>query len=212
MSPLQFPASTIEYYLYHWVYFPSIFPHPYSLVSLIVLFAVGLALLFKGNYSWNAIFGALGAYFGFVLGHYVATVVSIGPVPPILASIAGAVIGAILMIFLVRVALPLGISYTAYLAVQTVYPGHLITGGIVFLAVLIATLVLYKKIVIGIAGVIGAFLVWFTFINFGIPRTTAVIISAIMLGLGLFLQLNEKNESRKGKKTMKPFDQDTKWD
>jgi len=212
MSFLPFSLSSLEYYLYHWAYFPSIFPHPFSLISLLVLFTIGLALMFKGNYSWNVIFGALGAYFGFIMGHYITTVVPIAPFPSLLAYVAGAVLGAILLIFLVRVFLSLGISYLAYMAVQTLFPGHIVTGGIVLLAVFLVAFILYRKIVTGIAAVIGAFIVWFTVMNFGVPTLTAQVLAAIMFALGLFIQINGKSSSREKRKGIRPFDQDTKWE
>ncbi len=211
MTLLPFSLSKLEYYLYHWVYFPNIFPHPYSLISLIILFAIGLALMFKGNYSWNVIFGALGAYFGFIMAHYVTTLVSVTPFPDILVYVAGAVIGAVVLIFLVRVFLSLGISYLAYLAVETIFPGDMLTGAIVFLAVFVVSLIFYKKIVMGIAGVIGAFIIWFTLLNLGIASLTAQIIAAIMLLLGLFLQASEKGTGRGRRKKIQPFDQDSQW-
>lgn len=211
MISIPFSLSKLEYYLYHWLYFPSYFPHPYSLISLLVLFAIGLALVFKGNYSWNVIFGALGAYFGFIIGHYVTTLVSVQPFPEILVYVIGAVIGAIVMIFLVRVFLSLGISYLGYLAVETIIPGHPLTGAIVFLAVLIIAILSYHKIVVGIAGIIGAFSIWFVLINLGIATLSAQIIAAMMLVLGLFLQYNEKASGHGKKGKIQPYGQDSQW-
>lgn len=211
MIQIPFSLSQLEYYLYHWIYFPDLFPHPYSLISLLVLFAIGLALMFKGNYSWNIVFGALGAYFGFILGHYITTFVTVQPVPDMLVYAAGAVIGAIVLIFMVRVFLSLSISYLAYIAIATLFPGDILTGGIVFLAVFLVSILLYHRIVMGIAGVLGAFITWFVLLHLGVSSFPAQVITVIMLILGLFLQYSE-SRSRHGRDgKIQPYGQDSKW-
>ncbi len=208
MSFIPISLSQLEYYLYHWVYFPGLFPNPYSILSLIILFAIGIALIFKGNYSWKFIFAALGAYFGFIFAHYITTVVSIGGLPVDLIYIIGAVIGAVLLTFIVRVFLSLGFSYLAYLVSQTLYPNHFIAAVVVFLIVFVFTYVLYNKVVVGMAGIIGAFAIWFTFINLGIGNIIAQVIAGIMFALGIFLQITEKDR-RKGKgRGFRPVDRD----
>lgn len=207
---LAFTSLTqLEYYLYHWVYFPGLFPHPYSILSLVILFVIGIALIFKGSYSWKFIFASLGAYFGFIFAHYIATVVSVGGLPVDLIYIIGAVIGAVLLTFLVRVFLSLGFSYLAYLVTQTLFPGQFMGAVIVFILVFAVTYVLYNKIVVGIAGIIGAFAIWFTFVNLGMGNILAQLIAGILFALGLFLQMTEKSRG-KGKRTQ-PYNQDRGW-
>ncbi len=209
MSAVPVSLSGIEYYLYHWVYFPGLFPQPYSLLSLLVLFAIGIALIFKGNYSWKFIFAVLGAYFGFIFAHYVASMVSVGGLPVDLIYIIGAVVGAVLLTFLVRVFLSLGFSYLSYLVAQTLYPGHFVAAVIVFLLVFSVTYILYNKIVVGIAGVIGAFAVWFAFISMGLGNLVAQLIAGILFALGLFLQITEK--SRRRGRRMDPYEGEWGW-
>ena len=207
---MLFSLSQMKYFLYHWVSFPGLFPSSLSILTLMLLLAIGIALMFRGDYSWKAIFAILGAYFGFIFAHYISGIVGTSSFPSVLVYIIGAVIGAILMTFFVRIFLSLGFAYLSYMILQTVFPADFIVTVVIALLMFIMAYLLYNRIIIGIAGMIGAAAVWFSLISIGLPDLPAQIVAGILFVAGIYLQLSErKNAHRRGRPRY--YDQDPGW-
>lgn len=206
---MLFSLSQMKYFLYHWVSFPAFFPANLSFLTLILLLAIGIALIFKGDYSWKMIFAILGAYFGFIFAHYLSSVIGTGSFPSVLVYIIGAVIGAILMTFFVRIFLSLAFAYLSYMILQTLFANDFIVVVLAALVIFVMAYLLYNKIIIGIAGVIGAAAVWFSLISIGLPNIPAQLIAGILFAVGIYLQLSErKRMHRRGPNRYHDYDYD----
>jgi len=200
---MQLLSYILPYLDYH-KYLPS----AYSPIPLIILFLIGIALLLAGKYVWKITFALLGAYAGgmfsfmvldFLISHNVipSLTSTLSGIPVILFVAVGAIIGAIVTLFLVRLFVSAGIAYIFFL-IGGIILTNLVYAIILAIIVFVISYILYEKIIVIITGFVGMVLVWYVLVEFKVPYTIAVIIALILFIIGIYVQLYRK-KSRKRK-------------
>ncbi|MEM3811977.1 MAG: hypothetical protein QXX98_03285, partial [Thermoplasmata archaeon] len=141
----------IQSVLYHFIGYlklPGILPANLSFLYLILLLALGLALIFKGKAVWKILFGILGAYIGAVFSISIIDMIHYTKIPVLIIAAAGALLGAILLLFLVRLSLSAGFAYIAYLAVSLLSGHNFIIAIVAALIAFSVAYILYNKILV----------------------------------------------------------------
>ncbi len=191
------PNSQIESYLANLLTNNLILPSSLSYLTAVGLIFLSIALMFKGSVTWKVLFAALGAYYGYIFALYIVSYFHSAGTPVYLILLIGAVIGAILMTFFVRVALAGGFALLTYILSSTLYPQYfVISVGVAIIAFMIVYL-LYNRVTVMISGIIGAFMLWFSLLSVGLTSIEAQIVPALLFPLGLYLQITEKHHQRR---------------
>jgi len=200
---MQLLSYILPYLDYH-KYLPS----AYSAIPLIILFLIGIALLLAGKYVWKITFALLGAYAGgmfslmvldFLISHKVipSLTSTLSGIPVILFVAVGAIIGAIVTLFLVRLFVSAGIAYIFFLIGEMILT-NMVYAIILAIIVFVISYILYEKIIVFITGFVGMVLVWYVLVEYKVSYTIAVIIALILFIIGIYVQLYRK-KSRKRK-------------
>ncbi len=192
-------ALNLENYLSSLLSRNLFLPPGYSYLAVIGLVALSIAMMFKGKETWNILFIVLGAYYGYLFSLYLVSYLNIANLPVYLIFVIGAVIGAILMTFFVRIALSGGFAFFAFLIVRALYPGNTLLTFAVAIIAFILVYALYKKVTGVIAGIIGAFMLWFSLLSLGLPSLYAQIIPGVLLPVGLYLQFREVKKTKRAR-------------
>ncbi|MEM0163571.1 MAG: hypothetical protein QXV94_03470 [Thermoplasmata archaeon] len=190
----------IQSVLYHFIGYlklPGILPANLSFLYLILLLALGLALIFKGKAVWKILFGILGAYIGAVFSISIIDMIHYTKIPVLIIAAVGALLGAILLLFLVRLSLSAGFAYIAYLAVSLLSGHNFIIAIVAALIAFSVAYILYNKILVILAGLIGMGILWFVFSRFGASYSVSVLFAVIIFAIGMYLQFTEKSRFRK---------------
>ncbi|MCL4331968.1 MAG: hypothetical protein M1162_00395 [Candidatus Thermoplasmatota archaeon] len=177
-------------------------PPSYLYLTTVMISLAAIFLLFKGNTAWNLTFMAVGAYYGFVFALYITNLIHASDIPIYLIFIIGGVLGAILMKEFVRIALPGAIGILAFLVAQQAYPQSLMTdilAGVVIFGICYG---LYAKITMILAGMTGAFLLWFNLTVAGVSTYAAQAIAGLLFAAGVYLQLMERKRLREERRRM----------
>lgn len=193
-------TGQIQSYLYHFIGYlklPGILPDNLSFLYLILLLALGLALIFKGKTVWKILFGILGAYIGAVFSLSIMDMLHYTKIPVLIIAAAGAVLGAILLLFLVRLSLSAGFAYITYLVVSLLSGHNFIVAIVAALIAFSVAYILYNKIIVILAGLIGMVILWFVFLRFGASGSVSVLLAVIIFAIGMYLQFTEKSRIRK---------------
>ncbi len=193
-------TGQIQSYLYHFIGYlklPGILPDNLSFLYLILLLALGLALIFKGKTVWKILFGILGAYIGAVFSLSLMDMLHYTKIPVLIIAAAGAVLGAILLLFLVRLSLSAGFAYITYLVVSLLSGHNFIVAIVAALIAFSVAYILYNKIIVILAGLIGMVILWFVFLRFGASDSVSVLLAVIIFAIGMYLQFTEKSRIRK---------------
>jgi hypothetical protein len=176
---------------------PGILPDSLSFLYLILLLALSLALIFKGKAVWKILFGILGAYIGAVFSISLMDMIHYTKIPVLIIAAAGALLGAILLLFLVRLSLSAGFAYIAYLVVSLLSGHNFIISIVAALIAFAVAYILYNKIIIILAGLIGMVILWYVFLRFGASYSVSLLLAIIIFALGMYLQFTEKSRFRK---------------
>ncbi len=193
-------TGQIQSYLYHFIGYlklPGILPDNLSFLYLILLLALGLALIFKGKTVWKILFGILGAYIGGVFSLSIMDMLHYTKIPVLIIAAAGAVLGAIVLLFLVRLSLSAGFAYITYLVVSLLSGHNFIVAIVAALIAFSVAYILYNKIIVILAGFIGMVILWFVFLRFGVSDSVSVLLAVIIFAIGMYLQFTEKSRIRK---------------
>ncbi len=193
-------TGQIQSYLYHFIGYlklPGILPDNLSFLYLILLLALGLALIFKGKTVWKILFGILGAYIGGVFSLSIMDMLHYTKIPVLIIAAAGAVLGAIVLLFLVRLSLSAGFAYITYLVVSLLSGHNFIVAIAAALIAFSVAYILYNKIIVILAGLIGMVILWFVFLRFGVSDSVSVLLAVIIFAIGMYLQFTEKSRIRK---------------
>lgn len=190
-------SSTLESYLANLLTNNLILPSSLSYLTAVGLIALSVALMFKGSVTWKALFVALGAYYGYIFSLYLISYFNSTGTPTYLMLVVGAVIGAILMTFFVRVALAGGFALITYLLAGILYPGNIVISFGAAIVAFALVYLLYNRVTVIISGIIGAFMLWFALLSVGLSPIEAQIIPGILFPLGLYLQIIERNSHRR---------------
>lgn len=200
LSIMAITITQIESVLYHFLGYlklPGIVPDQLSFLYLVLLLALGLALVFIGKKVWKVLFAILGAYMGAVFSISFINYIHYTQIPIPIIAVIGALLGAILLLFLVRLMLSLGFAYIAYLIAESLFAHNFIVAIVAAVIVFVIAYILYKKIIIILAGLLGAVLLWFVFMRFGVSYSISVFIAVIIFAIGMYLQFTEKSRARK---------------
>jgi len=200
---MQLLSYILPYLDYH-----KYIPAAYSTIPLIILFLIGIALLLAGKYVWKITFALLGAYAGgmfslmvldFLISHNVipSLTSTLSGIPVILFVAVGAIIGAIVTLFLVRLFVSAGIAYIFFL-IGGIILTNLVYAVILAIIVFVISYILYEKIIVIITGFVGMVLVWYVLVDLKVTYTIAIIIALILFIIGIYVQLYRK-KSRKRK-------------
>jgi hypothetical protein len=173
---------------------------------LVGLLIIGIALIFRGNESWKVIFSAAGLYLGGYFTYNLINYLGYTSVPIVIAVAIGAIIGAVILTFIVRVGLSAGFALLVYLIcidviqLQKLYTlGDYYAIGAAILGFVVAY-VLYKDFVHVVAGIIGAFAVYFSLVKLGVAPFYAEIAAAAAYIAGVALQEYEKQKRKRSGK------------
>lgn len=191
-------GNTLENYLSKIISSNFAVPAALSILVMIGLMALSVALMFKGKEAWNLLFIALGAYYGYIFALFIISYFHSSGDPVYLILVIGAVIGAILMHFFVRIALAGGFAFLAFVVARDMFPS-IITALFVAVLAFIIIYVLYNRVTILISAVMGAFLLWFALLSVGLTSLEAQIIPSILFPIGIYLQMTEKSRSKNRK-------------
>lgn len=189
-------SAQLESYLSSLLTNNLVLPSSISYMAAIGLIFLSIALMFKGSVTWKILFAALGAYYGYIFALYIVSYFHSTGTPVYLILVIGAVIGAILMTFFVRVALAGGFALLAYIITVTLYPSEFVVAVMIAIASFVVVYLLYNKVTVMISGVIGAFMLWFSLLSVGLTSLEAQIVPAILFPLGLYMQISEKHYRR----------------
>ncbi len=194
--------SAVNYYVFFFFkssakYALICFSDNLSFLYLILLLALGLALIFKGKTVWKILFGILGAYIGAVFSLSIMDMLHYTKIPVLIIAAAGAVLGAILLLFLVRLSLSAGFAYITYLVVSLLSGHNFIVAIVAALIAFSVAYILYNKIIVILAGLIGMVILWFVFLRFGASGSVSVLLAVIIFAIGMYLQFTEKSRIRK---------------
>lgn len=190
-------TSTLEGYLANLLTNNLILPSSLSYLTAVGLIFLSIALMFKGSVTWKALFVALGAYYGYIFSLYIISYFNSSGTPVYLILVVGAVIGAILMTFFVRVALAGGFALLTYLITATLYPNNFIISAGVAVIAFVLVYLLYNRVTVIVSGVIGAFMLWFSLMSVGFTALEAQIVPGVLFPLGLYLQMIERRSSHR---------------
>ncbi len=171
-------------------------PTSFSYVMLVGLMFLSIALIFKGSTTWRFLFVALGAYYGYIFSSFILQYIPISNTPEYLVLLIGIVLGALVMTIFVKIALSAGFAALAFIILIGIYPAFL--AEVLVVSVLLFALVygLYSRITMVVAGVMGAFLLWFALIALGLTSLEGQIIAGILYPAGLYLQYIEKSRKK----------------
>ena len=161
---------------------------------LIILLLIGIALVYRGSESWMLIFGALGAYIGFIIALYVASLLSITNSPVYLILAIGAVMGAILMLFFVRILISASLAFAGFIALYVILGINLIIAGLLAVAIFGIAYFFNKRLIIYIAAILGAIAIWFALYNLGLSSVIAQLFAILAFISGIYIQLREKEK------------------
>lgn len=190
-------TSSLEGYLATLLTNNLILPASLSYLTVVGLAFLSIALMFKGSVTWKALFVALGAYYGYIFALYIVSYFSSTGLPVYLILVIGAVIGAVLMTFFVRVALAGGFALVTYILAGTLYTGSFVISVGVAIIAFVLVYFLYNRVTVMISGVIGAFMLWFCLLSVGLSPIEAQVVPAILFPLGLYLQIIERKNSHR---------------
>lgn len=171
---------------------PGIVPNEVSFLYLIILLALGLALVFRGKTVWKIVFAIVGAYMGAVFAISIMNSIGYTKLPEPIIALIGALIGALLLLYMVRFSITLGFAYIAYLISEYLFLHNFLVSVIVAIIVFVIAYIYYNKIIIILAGILGATLLWFAFIRLGASYSEAFLIAVILFAAGTYLQFREK--------------------
>ena len=161
---------------------------------LIILLLIGIALVYRGSESWMFIFGALGAYIGFIIALYVASLLSITNSPVYLILAIGAIMGAILMLFFVRILISASLAFAGFIALYVILGINLIIAGLLAVAIFGIAYFFNKRLIIYIAAILGAIAIWFALYNLGLSSVIAQLLAILAFISGIYIQLREKEK------------------
>jgi hypothetical protein len=184
-------------YLGYFMALLNILPPQYLYLSTIFVILIAVLLLFKGSTAWNILMICIGAYYGFVFALYISTIVNFGGLPIYLIFMIAAVIGAILFKAAARIGLSAFFAFIAFILVSSLYPGNISMEILAAIVAFGASYVLYKKVTTLLSAILGSFLLWFALITLGLGSVISQIVAGILMVGGLYLQITEKNRSRK---------------
>ncbi len=167
------------------------------------LLVIGLALIFRGNMTWKIIFTVAGLYLGGYFAYNIVHTLGLTQVPVIVAVAIGAVIGAVILTFVVRLGLSAGFGYLVYIVAIDVFHiqfyyalgGAVIGFGIAY--------ILYKDFVHVVAGIVGAFAVYYALIKLGVAPLYAESAAAFAYVVGVAVQEWEKRRKKRLRKDLK---------
>ncbi|MGC8496629.1 MAG: hypothetical protein ACP5NL_01315 [Thermoplasmata archaeon] len=203
-------TGQIQSGIYHFIGYlklPGILPDNLSFLYLILLLALGLALIFKGKAVWKLLFGILGAYIGAVFSISIMDMIHYTKIPVLIIAAAGALLGAILLLFLVRLSLSAGFAYITYLSFSILSGHNFIISIIAALIAFSVAYILYNKIIVILAGLIGMVILWFVFSRFGASYSVSVLLAVIIFAIGMYLQFTEKSRYHKNEMRKKEQEQ-----
>lgn len=167
-------------------------PAGLSYAVLLGLVFLSIALIFKGSQTWKIMFATLGAYYGYIFTSFILRYLPITGEPLYLTMLVGIVLGAVIVTFFVRIALSAGIAALGFFILFALYPADLPIILAACVIVFAITYILYNRVTMVVAGVLGAFLLWFALIVLGLTSIEAQIIAGFLYPLGLYVQMMEK--------------------
>ena len=170
------------------VYIPKNLPPAELQLIMIGMLVIGLALVMRGGLTWKLVFTAAGAYFGGYFSYNLYYYLPLTQVPVLGFVLAGALIGAAIFFFAARIGLPASSAYIAYVLLRTLtllpFSDIIIIAAVVF----IIAVILYKDLVIIIAGILGAVAIWYSLYKLGLPQLAAELISGVLFVAGVTFQ------------------------
>ncbi len=189
-------STSLENYFRNLLLNNMYLPANFSYVFLLGLMLLSVALIFMGSKTWAILFAALGAYYGYIFSSFILHYIPLANTPTYLVLLIGVVVGAVLMSVFVKIALSAGSGLLAFVILVGIYPSYL--PEILVICVMIFALIffLYKRVTLVVAGIMGAFLLWFVLIVLGLTSLEAQIVAGILYPLGLYLQLVERSRKK----------------
>ncbi len=162
---------------------------------LIILLLIGIALAYRGSESWMLIFVAFGAYVGFIIALYISSLFSITNSPVYLILAIGAVMGAILMLFFVRILISGALAFAFFMILYAVIGVNLIIAGLIGIVIFAVAYFFNKRLIIYIAAILGSMAIWFALFNMGLSNIISQLIAILIFISGIYVQLREKEKS-----------------
>ncbi len=185
-------SSQIVVYLKDLIINNLYIPAGLTYVVLMGLVLLSVALIFRGSQTWKIMFAVLGAYYGYIFTSFIIGYLPVSGEPFYLTMLVGIVLGALIVTFFVRIALSAGIAAIGFFILFAMYPSEL---PVILAACVIAfaiTYVLYNRVTMVVAGVLGAFLLWFALVILGLASIDAQIVAGLLYIVGLYVQMMEK--------------------
>ncbi|MHB8361027.1 MAG: hypothetical protein ACYDAO_05480 [Thermoplasmataceae archaeon] len=161
---------------------------------LIILLLIGIALVYRGSESWMLIFGAFGAYVGFIISLYISSLLNISNSPIYLIMAIGAVMGAILMLFFVRTIISAILGFAGFTFVYVAFGLNIIIAGLIGIVIFAVAYVFNRKLIIYIAAILGAIAIWFSLSNMGLSNILSQFIAIIAFISGIYIQTREEEK------------------
>ncbi len=189
-------STTLENYFRNLLLNNLYVPSSFSYVMLVGLMLLSVALIFKGSKTWAILFAALGAYYGYIFSSFILHYIPLANMPTYLILIIGILIGAVLMSVFVKIALSVGSGILAFIILIGVYPAYFPEVLVVSVMIFAIIYFLYKRVTMVVAGIMGAFLLWFVLIILGLTSLEAQIVAGVLYPLGLYLQLVERSRKK----------------
>lgn len=189
-------STTIENYFRNLLLNNLYVPSSLSYVIMIGLMLLSVALIFKGSKTWAVLFAVLGAYYGYIFASFILHYIPLANTPTYLVLLIGILIGAVLMSVFIKIALSAGSGILSFIILIGIYPGYLPEVLVVSVMIFAIIYFLYKRVTMVVAGIMGAFLLWFVLIILGLTSLEAQIVAGVLYTLGLYLQLVEKSRKK----------------
>lgn len=161
------------------------------------LLIIGIALIFRGNESWKVIFTAAGLYLGGYFTYNVVEFLGFTAIPIYITVAVGAILGALILTFLVRIGLSLGFGYLVYLIAIILFQLQFYYAVLAALIGFAVAYALYKEFVHVVAGVVGAFAAYYALLRLGFPILPAQITAAAMYVVGVSVEEWEKRRKKR---------------
>lgn len=172
-------------------------PASLSYLVLLGLAFLSIALIFKGSQTWKFMFAALGAYYGYIFTSFIMHYIPISGEPFYLVMLIGIVLGMVIVTFFIRIGLSAGLAAIVFFILFALYPSQLPIVLVAAVLVFGFVYLLYGRITMYAAGVMGAFLLWFALIALGLTSLEAQLVAGFLYPLGLYVQLMERYRRRR---------------
>ncbi len=167
------------------------------------LLAIGLAMMFRGTEAWKAVFTAAGLYLGGYFTYNLVIYLNFTSVPIYIAVAIGAIIGAVILTFVVRLGLSVGFGYLVYLiATDLLHIQFYYALGIAVIGFGVAY-ILYKDFVHVVSGIVGAFAAYYAMTKLGLPAIPAQAVAAVLYVIGVAIQEWERRKKKRLEKKVK---------